>query len=402
MVTNKILYYFGMSVELQALEDAVRDFKRDADLDFVDAKRLAAVIDGLQGTLSTVLFQGKRRGDHLLTGKTPCGSVMHLTPGAAAERLRVGEQLEAMPQIAQALSSGEIGYQSTAVICNFRSKLREDLRQNIDQGFWIEQARESSVRDLSWLEQNVRYLVDPDSFDHQVEEDWEKRFLSISESGGMFHISGVLDRVGGAAPEAAIESLSKRAGTADGRTPKQRRADALVEVVNQAMDKGTLPRRNGVRPHISVSTTIQGLKGELGAAASQLGNGMPISSKTVQRLACDGTLHRILKADSAVVDVGWATRSVSPSQWRALKARHRTCSGPGCDRPVSMTSPHHIEFWARGGRSDLPNLLPLCYYHHRLVHEGDWQVIRTGGGVRFVAPERVFLRRRRWGERRAA
>src|SRR3989475_12687058 len=269
-----------MSVELQALEDAVRDFKRDADLDFVDAKRLAAVIDGLQGTLSTVLFQGKRRGDHLLTGKTPCGSVMHLTPGAAAERLRVGEQLEAMPQIAQALSSGEIGYQSTAVICNFRSKLREDLRQNIDQGFWIEQARESSVRDLSWLEQNVRYLVDPDSFDHQVEEDWEKGFLSISESGGMFHISGVLDRVGGAGLEAAIESLSKRAGTADGRTPKQRRADALVEVVNQAMDKGTLPRRNGVRPHISVSTTIEGLKGELGAAASQPGNRRPISSKT--------------------------------------------------------------------------------------------------------------------------
>src|SRR5256886_9111671 len=218
----------------------------------------------------------------------------------------------------------------------------------------------------------------------------------------MFHISGVLDRMGGAALETAIESFSKRAGTADGRTPKQRRADALVEVVNRAMDKSTLPRRNGGRPHISVSTTIEGLKGELGAAASQLGNGMPISSKTVQRLACDGTLHRILKADSAVVDVGWATRSVSPSQWRALKARHRTCSGPGCDRPVSMTRPHHIEFWARGGRSDLPNLLPLCYYHHRLVHEGDWQVIRTGGGVRFIPPERAMLTRRRWGERRWA
>ena len=45
MLANKILHYIGMSVELQALEDAVRDFKRDADLDFVDPKRLAAVID---------------------------------------------------------------------------------------------------------------------------------------------------------------------------------------------------------------------------------------------------------------------------------------------------------------------------------------------------------------------
>ena len=65
-----------MPDDLQALEDAVRDFKRDADLDFVDPKRLAAVIDGLQGTLSTVLFQGKWRGDHLVAGKTPCGRVM--------------------------------------------------------------------------------------------------------------------------------------------------------------------------------------------------------------------------------------------------------------------------------------------------------------------------------------
>src|SRR5947209_18464472 len=131
----------------------------------------------------------------------------------------------------------------------------------------------------------------------------------------------------------------------------------------------------------------------LGAPASELQGGMPISSKTVQRLACDGTLHRVLKADSVVVDVGRATRSVSPSQWRALKARHRTCAAPECDRPVNMTSPHHIEFWARGGRSDLPNLLPLCYHHHRLVHEGGWQVIRAGDGVKFIPPERVIPRR---------
>src|SRR3954465_2216838 len=121
-----------MPVELQALEDAARNFKRDADLDFVDPKRLAAVIDALQGTLSTILFRGKQRGDHLLAGKTPCGWVMQtcsLTPGAASGRLRVGGELEAMPQVAAALSSGEIGYQSAAVICNFRNKLREDLRQ---------------------------------------------------------------------------------------------------------------------------------------------------------------------------------------------------------------------------------------------------------------------------------
>jgi len=156
-----------------------------------------------------------------------------------------------------------------------------------------------------------------------------------------------------------------------------------------------MPRRNRVRPHINLNTTLEGLKGELGAAGSELQGGMAISSKTVQRLACDGTLCRILKADSVVVDVGRATRAVSPAQWRALKARHRTCGGPGCDRPVNHTTPHHLEFWGKGGPNDLHNLLPLCYYHHRLVHEGGWQVVKAGGGFHFIPPDRVIARRAR-------
>jgi hypothetical protein len=394
-----------MSVELQALQDAVADFESNADLDFVDVREFSAVIDRLQRLRATVVYRSRLRGDHLLAGKTPNGWVAQecrLTPGAAATTLCVGEQLESMRKVGHAVSSGEIGYQSAAVICGFRSKLREDLRPNIDEEWWIGQAKESSVRSLSWLEQHVRYVVDPDSFDHQVEEDWEKRFLSISESGGMFHISGVLDREGGSALETAIQSLSRPLGADDSRTPKQRRADAMVEIARHAMDKGTLPKRHGVRPHITVSTTLEGLKGEVGAPASILDNGIPVSSKTVQRLACDGLLHRVLKADSMVIDVGRAKRTAQPAQWRALKARHQTCAWPGCDRPLSWTSAHHIEFWAHGGRTDVARLIPLCHYHHRLVHEGGWQVVAAGGGVKFVAPDRVFVRRMRWGERWAA
>jgi len=159
------------------------------------------------------------------------------------------------------------------------------------------------------------------------------------------------------------------------------------------MNQGTLPRSNGVRPHITVHTTVEGLKRELGAPASELQDGLPISSKTVQRLACDGTLARVLKADSQVVDVGRATRVVSPAQWRGLKARHRCCAAPGCDRPINWTSPHHVEFWAHGGKTNLSDLLPLCYFHHRLVHEGGWQVVRVANGVKFIPPDRIVPRR---------
>jgi hypothetical protein len=218
----------------------------------------------------------------------------------------------------------------------------------------------------------------------------------------MFHISGVLDRVGGAAVQAAIDSLAKRLGTGDARTPRQRRADAFVEVFNHAMDAGTLPRRHGARPHIAVTTTIAGLKGELGAPASELAGGIPVSTKTVQRLACDGALHRVLTAESMVIDVGRAKRTAQPAHWRGLKARHKTCAWPSCDRPLSWTNAHHVDFWAHGGKTDLWRMLPLCWHHHRLVHEGGYQVVMAGDRVEFVPPERPLTIRRRWGEGRWA
>src|SRR5256886_8970435 len=402
--TNGSSYNSFMSIELRALEDAASNFAREADDDFVDPKRLSTVIDSLQGKLCRVVAAAKKRGDHLLAGQSACSWVAaecQMSKTSAADRLCVGEQLGNLPEIAQALGSGQIGYQAAAVICHLSDQVGEK-RQYIDQEHWIGYAQRFSLKDLRYLTYEARVRWDCEGFEHQTEEDYELRSLDLSETtGGMYRLDAWLDPVGGAALKAAIESLSNPLGAADHRTAKQRRADALVEMAQHAMDEGRLPRRNGARPHISGNTTTQSLKGGLGAGASQLGNGKPIPRKTLQRLACDGTLHRVIKADSVVVDVGRATRSVSASQWRALKARHRTCAAPECDRPINMTSPPHIEFWSRGGRGDPAQLFPVCYHHHRLVHEGGWQVIRAGEGVKFIAPERVFTRRRRWGERAA-
>jgi hypothetical protein len=45
--------------------------------------------------------------------------------------------------------------------------------------------------------------------------------------------------------------------------------------------------------------------------------------------------------------------------------------------------------------SNLPNLLLLCYFHHRLVHEGGWQVVKVGREFQFMPPERFVMRRAR-------
>jgi hypothetical protein len=375
---------------LERLKAAVRELD-----DEVDPGELRQVIDSLEAKFCRAVDRARVRGDHQLARLSPAGWVArtcHMSRSSAKDRLRVGKELESLPHVDRALAAGEIGYQSASALCHLKEKLGEGWLAEKEEemvGF----ACNFPVEDFRHLCLHTRYLADPDGFNKDAEESFERRWLKVSPLlDGMHAVDGVLDPITGAAFRNALDSLTTKRGGEDTRNHGQRMADALAELLNHVMDSGRLPKRHGVRPHITVTTTLEGLKAELGAAASELEFGMPISNKTVQRLACDGTLSRVLKADSMVVDVGRATRAVSPQQWRALKARYRSCGAPGCDRPINWTNPHHIDFWVHGGPNNLPNLVPLCHFHHRLVHEGDWVVVKVGDEVRFIPPE-PFTRR---------
>ncbi len=85
----------------------------------------------------------------------------------------------------------------------------------------------------------------------------------------------------------------------------------------------------------------------------------------------------LLGPDAAVLDVGRALRVPAPAARAALRVRDRGCVWPGCERPASWTSAHHVLHWSHGGVSDIANLVLLCQRHHWMVHEGGWQVVRT-------------------------
>jgi Domain of unknown function (DUF222) len=376
---------------MHELRAAIEDLERQGGL---DPAQLSSLIDRLQALLCRVLEEGRQRGDHLLGGHSPSGWAArecHMSVNAAADRLCVGGQLDKLPQVEKALRSGEIGYQAVSVLCHLQERLGA-VGYRINEEEWVEHAREWSLKNLSAEAAKTWHAVDPAGFNLKVEEAHERRQLFINECGDMCRIDGWLEVSAGAIVKAAIDALAEPLGADDERRPPQRRADALVEMA----------QGNGARTQIAVHTTIEGLKGELGAAASELDGGVAISSKTVQRLACDGVLHRVLKADSMVLDVGRAKRVAQPAQWRALRARHKTCAWPGCDRPLGWTQAHHVDFWPQGGRTDHKRMLPLCFHHHRLVHEGDYQVVMAGQRVEFIPPDRPVMVRRRWGERRWA
>jgi len=383
---------------LAGLESTVRDFLAGDELS-VDLKRLRVVIDSLEGYFAAQARQVRRVGGNRADGSasvvTWIGRTCGMSSSSVADRLCVGTQLESLPKIAEALRTGQISYQATSVLCHLREQLGDE-RELFVEDEMLEHARNHSVASLRYLCRVARHVVDPDGFFNEAEADYSRRKLEISlMADGMHFIEGVLDPEAGSALKTALDALAKRRGPEDDRSHKQRMADSMSDLVHHALDQGTLPRRNGVKPHVSLTTTIEGLKNEVGAPPVDLELSLPISTRTLERIACDCTMSRVLLADSMVIDVGRATRTVSAPMRRALGKRDRGCRFPGCDRQVNWSTPHHIDFWARGGPNNLPNLVLLCFFHHRLVHEGGWQVVKAGREFRFMPPDHVVFRRAR-------
>jgi hypothetical protein len=106
---------------------------------------------------------------------------------------------------------------------------------------------------------------------------------------------------------------------------------------------------------------------------SNLEDGTRLPAESARRLACDGSVVKVIRgADGEVLDVGRRTRTVPPALRRALEIRDGGCRWPGCG--LRFTDAHHVRHWRDGGRTDQRNLLLLCRFHHRKVHEGGWKV----------------------------
>jgi len=147
----------------------------------------------------------------------------------------------------------------------------------------------------------------------------------------------------------------------------------------------------GSQAQSQVTSTVETLLGLAGAAAADMEHSsLPISATTVERLACDSSIARILlDSESMVIDVGRSKRVVSEPARRALTARDGHCRWPGCERPASWSAAHHVVHWIHGGTTDLDNLILLCHRHHRMAHEGNWQIVRGNDGQILTIPPTV-------------
>ena len=158
----------------------------------------------------------------------------------------------------------------------------------------------------------------------------------------------------------------------------QRDADALVDMARRSRQ---LADNNGdpLGSHVDVMVLIDAETLQRGMhehSRCELDDTTPLSPATARRLLCDADiLTAALDRPSLKLDLGYSRRTASMSLRRALIARDRTCTAPGCDRPHWMCEIHHIIPWLLGGPTNLDNLTLLCSKHHHLHHAREAQAI---------------------------
>jgi hypothetical protein len=109
-------------------------------------------------------------------------------------------------------------------------------------------------------------------------------------------------------------------------------------------------------------------------------HGAVMPPEALQRLACDARIQVVAESDAGdAISLGRTKREPSASMMRQLRHRDRGCRFPGCGS-AAFANAHHIVWWSRGGTTDLNNLLLICGFHHRLVHEHGWTVERADDG----------------------
>ncbi len=228
------------------------------------------------------------------------------------------------------------------------------------------------------------------------------------------HFAAVLPAEGAQALMTALDIAAEQHDPDDGRTKDQRRADALVQLGIDALNRfdacprcrstdlprrdatddaivvpddnpaaEQLPRWQGLRPSIQVSVALSTLLGQDNQPAELDGHG-PIPAALARRLADDptGTWRRLVTDPlGTLVDYGRTVYKPPAALRDFIIARDRTCRFPSCNRPACRCELDHIVAWDDNGQTNEPNLHALCCRHHHFKHENNWTVERRPDGA---------------------
>jgi Domain of unknown function (DUF222)/HNH endonuclease len=311
--------------------------------------------------------------------------------------VRTAHALEKLPRIAAAMERGELSYSKARALTRVACPQTEQTLLNI-----------ALHGTANHVEKTVRYFRRCLEAQERCREERQHENRSVSyqwDDDGSLILRARLPATAGAlvlkALETAAEDLHGKFGPrkptddpADDereRRPRMQRADALALMAESFLQHGSEAMTSGDRHQIVIHVDAETLRDDV-AGRCEIDEGPSVSAETSRRLACDASVVALLENERGEpLSIGRKTRTIPTGLRRALNARDRGCRFPGCTHQRFMEG-HHIEHWAKGGETRLSNLVNLCDFHHRKVHEGLVRVeVLDDGALRFTYPNGLAI-----------
>jgi hypothetical protein len=307
-----------------------------------------------------------------------------ISPSAAREKVRTAHALRTLPAISAAFAEGRLSYSKVRALTRVANGYDEELL--------LKHALDATVPQVEERCRQIRNVA-PDSV-HHARRAWQNRSLTVwrDEGRGMLRVSVEVPIEEGelivraldcavAAGEVTTDIDPDAIAESKGIAWCAQQADALVAVAKSYLVGGS-DREGSTADHhqVVVHADAKALTGGVGRCD------LPID--TVKRLLCDCSLVTVVEDENGQpLDVGRKQRTVSTPLKRALYARDRGCTFPGCHRKRYLDG-HHLHHWINGGETSADNMTLLCTHHHRKLHEGAFGIVREEGGtLRFVTDD---------------
>jgi hypothetical protein len=171
----------------------------------------------------------------------------------------------------------------------------------------------------------------------------------------------------------------------DQRTPAQRLHDAFEEAGRRLLATADLPSQAGLPCQLIITMSLADLERRAGRATTHHGGTLTIEQAL--RLAAEGSvLPAILTDNGGILGYGRGRRLAAPGQRKALFARDRGCTFPGCDRSAARSEIHHTTDWAAGGHTDLDSMAIACGFHNNQAPKMGWQTLMINGVPHWQPP----------------
>jgi len=334
---------------------------------------------------------GLRSCAHWLNWK--CGIGMN----AAREKVRAAHALVELPKISASFSKGEISYSKVRAMTRVATAENEEFLLRIALHGTAAHV-ERAVRQFKRTKRNEALEAENDRHERRqvvwrLDDDgsflFYGRFTPEQGERIMKAIDMAMDDIDEEQQDVTAETPAEpKSGQPIHSPVDQRRADALERLADGFLSGRAAGVNGGDRCTVHVHTDLDTLRADGEGAESTLEQGGNVSAETSRRLSCDcGVVPWKESDDGKTLDIGRKTRTIPPSIRRALQKRDQGCRFPGCTAHKYVDA-HHIKHWADGGETKLDNLVTLCRHHHRLIHEGGFDVqMGTTGQPIFCDPQ---------------